>query len=213
MTSIFNKFYRLYFRPSQFFLDTNLLQKRWLIVLATAFYSVIVVFERIEQKVIRYDMVNVPESKEALLNTIVTSWFVFWSVSLVIGFLFAWLIWWIGGWFYNLRIKWCGAGQFNRELGRTIYVISNMVYALPVAIGMLIVTICYKDYLSFYSEDYIFSIVAMVFVVWSLIASYKAVATNFKVKRWLAIWWFIAAPIIVNILILSFYVFVSLYIK
>ena len=92
MTSIFNKFYRLYFRPSQFFLDTNLLQKRWLIVLATAFYSVIVVFERIEQKVIRYDMVNVPESKEALLNTIVTSWFVFWSVSLVIGFLFAWLL-------------------------------------------------------------------------------------------------------------------------
>ena len=213
MTSIFNQFYRLYFRPSQFFSDTNLLQNRWLIFLATAFYSVIVVFERIEQKVIRYDMVNVPESKEALLNTIVTSWFVFWSVSLVIGLLFAWLIWWIGGWFYNLRIKWCDAGQFNRELGRSIYVISSMVYALPVVIGMLIVTIFYKDYLSFYSEDYIFSIVAMVFVVWSLIASYKAVATNFKVKRWLAIWWFIAAPIIVNILILSFYVFVSLYIK
>ncbi|WP_350432561.1 YIP1 family protein [Shewanella sp. H8] len=213
MTSIFNKLYSLYFRPSQFFSDTNLLQKRWLIFLATAFYSVTGVFERIEQKVIRYDMVNIPESKEALLNTIVTSWFVFWSVSLVIGLLFAWLIWWIGGWFYNLRIKWCGAREFDKDLGRSIYVISNMVYALPATIGMLVVTLCYNDYLNFYTEDFILSIVVVIFVLWSLIVSYKAVSTNFKVKKWLAIWWFMIAPIILNITILFFYVFASLYVK
>ena len=90
-----------------------------------------------------------------------------------------------------------------------------MIYALPFALGMFFVTFWYQDYLSFYTEDFILSIIAIVFVFvfWSLIVSYKAVATNFKVKKWLAVWWFIAAPIIIYTLILSFYTWVALYVK
>ena len=213
MKSTFNNLYRLYFCPSLFFSNTNLANTRWLIFLATALYSVTGVIERVEQKVIRYDMVNVPVSKDELLNTMVTSWPIFWAVSLAIGLLFGWFIWYVGGWFYNLRIKWCGAKNINKEHGRAIYVVSNMIYALPFALGMFFVTFWHQDYLSFYTEDFILSIIAIVFVFWSLIVSYKAVATNFKVKKWLAVWWFIAAPIIIYTLILSFYTWVALYVK
>jgi hypothetical protein len=213
MKSIFSNLYRLYFCPSLFFSNTKLSNTRWLVFFSTALYSLTGVIERTEQKVIRYDMVNVPISKEALLNSMVTSWPIFWSVSLAIGILSGWLIWWVGGWFYNLRIKWCGAIEINKEHGRAIYVIANMVYAIPFALGMLVATVGYKDYLSFYREDFILSIISMIFVFWSLIVSYKAVATNFEVKKWLVVWWFVVAPIITYTLILFFYTWVALYVK
>ena len=92
------------FRPSLFFSNTNLANTRWLIFLATALYSVTGVIERVEQKVIRYDMVNVPVSKDELLNTMVTSWPIFWAVSLAIGLLFGWFIWYVGGCFLVSRL-------------------------------------------------------------------------------------------------------------
>jgi hypothetical protein len=210
---IFKSLYQLYFSPSRLFSNTNLSKAHWLIFLATAFYGVTGVFERIEQKVIRYNMTEAPVSKESLLNSMVSSWDIFWGVSLAIGILSGVLIWWMGGWFYNLRIRWCGAKEFNKEHGRAIYVISNVVYALPFFLGMFIVTFWYKDYLSFYKEDVILSTISMIFVFWSLIVSYKAVVTNFNVKKWLAVWWFIVAPIMTYTLILFFYTFIALYVK
>ena len=115
-----------------------------------------------------------------------------------IAVLVAPFIWFIGGWFYNERITWCGLQDFDRRKGRLIYTFSTLIIDIPLTIFIVGLLIQLQSGAEInWHLGMIESIVLtkFVFELWSIAVSYTAVTTNFALAKWKARLWFIAVPI------------------
>ena len=117
-----------------------------------------------------------------------------------IGVFGAFFVWFIGGWFYNLRLFWSGAGDFDKVNGRLIYVFSNLVVAIPHIIVLLVSATYYQDYASAFNAEEYWSSLIIIFPFWAIYVSYKAILANFTVIKWKAIIWFVILPVLLYML-------------
>lgn len=134
-----------------------------------------------------------------------SSWGEVWAIAIFGGILAGAIAYYIGGWFYHVRVGWSkGTGTIGTA--RNIYTFSALPISV-VAIGSFIVNqMAYgSDYFYTYysgpsSVDMIFGLIAIAAIGYSIYISYHAVREVMNVQKGRAIWWFVVAPAIFYIL-------------
>lgn len=137
-----------------------------------------------------------------------SSWGEVWAIAIFGGILAGALAYYIGGWFYHVRVGWSkGTGSINTS--RNIYTFSSLPISV-VAIGSLIFNqMAYgNEYFDTYysdasSVDVIFALLSLVAIAYSIYISYRAVRDVMNVEKGRAIGWFVVAPAIFYILIFA----------
>jgi hypothetical protein len=192
----FKNFHLLFFKPRLFFKDLDLLNVPILVYVSLWLIGMSNAVDRIDQKLMKSDLGTATSSNQFMLDAISGGWLVFFLIVAGIGALGAFFVWLIGGWFYNLRLSWSGAGDFDKVNGRLIYVFSSLVTAIPHIITLLISATLYQDYVDvFYADEYWSSLI-IIFPFWAIYVSYTAILTNFTVVKWKAMLWFVILPIL-----------------
>ena len=210
INQLMTKLASLYFTPSKFFASYENFSSSKIAILCSFLYGVGGVLEQVENKSLQFNLHQNAESPELVLNLMVTYWTAFWGFAMLTAIISGALIWYVGGWFYNIRLFLCGAREIDKDLGRKIYVVANTVYAIPLLILLIVATFFYDNYLDFYASDQYLLLIAMLFYFWGLITSYKGVVSNFAVNKWLAGLFFIVGPAIVSFLISMLYVYLGM---
>jgi hypothetical protein len=200
----------LFFRPSSFFSTQLALGKYPYVIIVTWCYGISNIIERIDNELFREEMGNARIVWDEIGLPITESWINFWVLVLVTGAVSALFIWWIGGWWYGLRLRWSGAREPDQKLARLLFVYSSFVYTGPSVLLVLVSTLLYENYLQAYSSDSLYPSLLIVFPFWSIITSYKGVHTLFKVSTWMSLIWFLILPFLYYMLILGIFTFLFL---
>ena len=128
-----------------------------------------------------------------------SSWGEIWAIVLIGGVLAGAIGYYVGGWWYNVRVGW-SKGKENVEMARGIYLFTSLPISLTSILMLLFNQMSYgQDYLdSYYSEastvDVLFLFVFLAALVYTIRLSYKAVRELMGVERKRAIGWFIVLP-------------------
>lgn len=118
-----------------------------------------------------------------------------------IFFIGACIYWLIGGWFFNLRVKWCtGEKPDNKAklLGRVTYATSFVMYAYPALVLFLIElgSILAESPLPDLQFSIASSLILIIFYMWSQISLYVGAKTCFDLKKkGRARFWLLYGPI------------------
>lgn len=192
----FNNFHLLFFKPSLFFKDLDLLNVPLLVYASLWFIGISNAVDRIDQKLIKSDLGTATSSNQMMLDAISGGWLVFFLIIAGIGAFGAFFVWLIGGWFYNLRLSWSGAGEFDKVKGRLIYVFSSLIVVIPHIATLLVSAVLYQDYIATFNADEYWSSILIIFPFWAVFVSYKGILANFNVVKWKALLWFVVLPIV-----------------
>lgn len=133
---------------------------------------------------------------ERLAPYVVESWVGFWLWVLAAGALGGLFLWWVGGWWYRVRLRWSGAENPDARLARLLFVYASFVFAGPKVAATVIQTAVYPDYATAYATEDWFSLAPFIFLFWSISTSYLGVRTLFQVTRWKAQVWFVVLPLV-----------------
>ena len=180
--SILRNLPRLFFRPGSYFSGIAAPKKHFWLFLFAFTYSVAYAIDR--------SGFNSAQGKAPA-----GSWAVHWAIiggSAIIGSL---IVLSIGGWWYRKRLGYCGVHDADKGLAKLVYLSAAQVYALPMIVVALAESLLYKDPVTagIRSPAWL-SLGMLVFVFWSLYASYVGVRTVFKPKRAAAAFWFLGGP-------------------
>ncbi|MGH0034893.1 MAG: hypothetical protein ACQGVK_07685 [Myxococcota bacterium] len=182
----FQSFVDLHLAPERFFgkriPTASTLAAVWTIGAAS-------VIDRIDTMMLRAD------SSIALGSLQVTdSWAALWLAVVVGGLVVGPLYWALGGWWYALRLRWCGvAGPERREAYR-LNLFTNGVAAWPTLLVTLLSTLLYDSYRSASLAVGIEWIYLLAPPFWSIWVSYRAVRTGLRVDPRRARLWFAILP-------------------
>ncbi|MBI4616880.1 MAG: hypothetical protein HY720_24920 [Planctomycetes bacterium] len=123
------------------------------------------------------------------------SWPIVWGFVLVVGGIGAVLYYLIGGWWYRVRLKWCGAGEPDPILSRRVYGFSSLVWAIPFVLYAMVGTFRYASPAeAALAEASWLDFALLAFPFWSLWTSHTGVRTLFWVRPVLALVWFLVLP-------------------
>lgn len=125
------------------------------------------------------------------------SWTMYWMSIGVWAFIGSFLILWIGGMWYQFRLKLCGAVQPDIKLVRMVYFSAAQIYALPMIGVALAETFLYEDPAAAAAGEPVWLIMLpILFLTWSYIGSYAGVRTVFKVPKLRAAIYFLILPVL-----------------
>jgi hypothetical protein len=190
----------LFLRPTKFFQTVDLTKgKGWLIALWLL--GMASTQGQVDKNLLQASLGTPRPGWEVLGPLIVGSWTVFWLFLLGIGVISAGLLWYIGGWWYNLRIRWSGAIAHDKRAGRLVYVFSGLVSALPSLAYAAIATGLYDSYSGAWQAEESWSLLLLIFPFWSVIVSYRGIRASFSVMTPRARLWFLILPLVAYILV------------
>lgn len=135
------------------------------------------------------------------------SWGEVWAVTLFGGIISGALIYYIAGWFYNLRIKW-SKGHNNISTSRNVYVFASLPIAVASITALVFNHLSYgSDYFDYYHSDgttidVIFLFVIFAAIIYSIRLEYKAAREVFGARKNHAIGWFIVLPALFYIIVI-----------
>jgi hypothetical protein len=189
--SILRNLPRLFFRPGSYFAGIAAPKKHFWIFLFAFTYSMAYAIDR--------SGLNSAQGKAPA-----GSWAEHWAIiggSAIIGSL---IVLSIGGWWYRKRLGYCGVQDADKGLAKLVYLSAAQVYALPMIVVALAESLLYKDPVTagIRSPAWL-GLGMLVFVFWSLCASYVGVRTVFKPKRAAAAFWFLGGPAALYVIILA----------
>jgi hypothetical protein len=152
-------------------------------------------------------VLGIGNAADRLTSSNSSTWGEVWAVAIFGGILVGAIAYYIGGWFYHVRVGW-SKGRGSIDTARNIYIFSSLPISL-ISIGSLFFNmIAYgSDYFdSYYAEasivDIIFGLLAIAAIGYSIYISYRAVRETMYVEKSRAIGWFVVAPVIFYILVL-----------
>lgn len=151
---------------------------------------------------------GIGNAADRLTSSNSSTWGEVWAIAIFGGILAGAIAYYIGGWFYHVRVGW-SKGTGTIDTSRNIYTFSSLPIAV-VGIGTLFFNhLAYgSDYFDTYysdasSVDLIFGLLAIAAIGYSIYISYRAVREVMNVQKGRAIWWFVVAPAIVYVLIFA----------
>jgi hypothetical protein len=201
----------LYLAPSRFFA-----RERWLDQWPTLLYvmwavGAVASLDRLEQRVMQAALNPDAPASIALARFVADSWVLIWFILLIAGAVSGVVLWLVGGWWYRVRLRWAGATAPDRREARATYAFVGLVTALPSLVVLGLKTLLYPNFLAAAEATSILDLVPLVFVVWSVAASYRAVRARFDVTVGGARLWFLALPLLVYLIVsILFGLFTSL---
>lgn len=153
-------------------------------------------------------LLGIGSAADRLSSSDSSSWGEVWAIVLVGGILAGALAYYIGGWFYHVRVGW-SKGTGSIDTARNIYTFSSLPISVT-AIGSLIFNhLAYgSDYFVTYaydasSVDVIFGLLALAAIGYSIYISYRGVRDVMHVQKGRGVFWFVIAPAIFYVLILA----------
>jgi hypothetical protein len=162
-------------------------------------------FGRIERQMVRADL-----GRESGTASIVSgSWPKFWALALVAGLLSAVAAWYIGAWWYRVRLRWSGDANAPIDRARTVYLYAGLIWAVPNIIWNLGDTVRFPDFATAWADESAWDLLLLLFPIWSVWASYRGVRAVFAVRPGRARFWFLIMPIMA--LLFSFGIIAALY--
>ncbi len=151
-------------------------------------------------------VMGIGTAADRLTSSNSSTWGEVWAIAIFGGILSGALAYFIGGWFYHVRVGW-SKGVGTIDTARNIYTFSSLPIALA-GIGSLFFNhLAYgSDYFDTYysdasSVDVIFGLLALAAIAYSIYISYRGVRDVMNVKKGLGIFWFVVAPAIFYVLI------------
>ncbi|RME02034.1 MAG: hypothetical protein D6814_00370 [Calditrichaeota bacterium] len=193
----------LFIRPRKFFSSQLALGKTSYVLFVTLCLGMAEAINRIDMEMMRTELGQSRAGWEAFGPLVAQSWIGFWLWVLFVGAIGAALIWWIGGWWYRVRLKWCDAQNPDKRQARLVYVYASFVAAGPSVALALAWTLVYPNYAQAYSAGDLFSALIVIFPFWSLIASYAGARTVFDASRWKARVWFVLLPALFYLVVMG----------
>lgn len=157
-------------------------------------------------------LLGIGSAADRLTGADSSSWGEVWAIVLVGGILTGALAYYIGGWFYHVRVGW-SKGTGSIDTARNIYTFSSLPISVTAIGSLFFNNIAYgSDYFDTYysdasSVDVIFGLLALAAIAYSIYISYRGVRDVMHVKKGLGIFWFVVAPAIFYVLILFSAVF------
>lgn len=193
-TSPFNPSHlvNLFLDTRTFFEPAAALGKQGYLAIACWIIGTSIAINRLEQQLVKAEL----GSLDINLNIfeLILKWPVFWPLVLSLGLLAGWLLWYVGGWWFRLRIKFSGDPNPDPRMSRLVMVYAGLVSAIPHIAFVLWWTLLYENYLIAYAQDLFLTVVIYAFSFWELFSAYRGVRTLFAVDRWRARLWFIILP-------------------
>lgn len=189
----------LAFRPTTYFQTVTMdrgkywLGALWLLGVAST-------LGQVDKNLMRADLGQPRAGWDALGPIVMGSWWSFWVFLLGVGVAAAAMHWYVGGWWYNLRIRWAGAPAHDKRTGRLVFVFARLVVAAPSVAYAVIATALYEDYLAAWRAEELWSTVLLLFPFWSVVVSYRGVRASFPVKVGRARVWFLLLPFAVYVI-------------
>ncbi|MCA9306527.1 MAG: YIP1 family protein [Phycisphaerales bacterium] len=129
-------------------------------------------------------------------NPILASWSVFWPAVLIGGAISGLLYFYIGGWWYRLRIKWSGDPDPDKVFARRVYLYAAQIIAIPSMVILISTAPMYASPADMADAPFAWwDLLPLLFVPWSFIASFIGVRTVFDTGLIRSLIWFLILPI------------------
>jgi hypothetical protein len=188
--------------PRVFFSHPDLMRDRLGIIIAAALVGITNAMGRLDQNLSKAD-IRQQQALDGFTRWATSSWLQYWVIVILTGLVSAVLSWYIGGWFYRKRLEWSGAGEVEPDDARSLSVLQDMVWVLPMVLMAVIQTLSYANYAEAWEATTTVSAMMMVFVFWSCWTSYCAATTVYTLKKTQARFWFLILPAIFYVVILG----------
>jgi hypothetical protein len=121
-------------------------------------------------------------------------WRYLWPRALIAGMPCGALVWLFWGWWFRLRLRFCGAPDVSRRRARNVWLYSSAVYLVPSVFWAVVETVLYHDYLEA-SNAAPLGVSFGLLSGWSCFVAYRGVIGNFPVRHSAALWWFLILPL------------------
>ncbi len=190
----------LFFRPTQFFSSEIALGRTPFVLGVTWVVGIAYALGRIDQELLRAEFERARPYWASFGHLLTDSWLSFWPILLVYGALSALAIWYFGGWWYKVRVRWSGDPAPDPGTARIVYIYASFVAAAPTFVALLGQTLLYANYGEAYAAEELWPTLLLVFPFWGCIVSYRGVTAVFEVVRKRALVWFVILPFLVYLL-------------
>ena len=128
---------------------------------------------------------------------VMESWLAYWAWIMGLGLFAAITFWYIGGWWYRLRLGFSGVVDPDPRTARLVMTYSSLCVALPIFAALVMYTLVFPSYGAFWSaERGIVSDVLVMFPVWAISVSYLGVSATFEASVWKSRVWFLFLPVL-----------------
>ena len=164
------------------------------------FWFVITIFglsnaiDRIDNQFVKHDLAGTFEKIEFLNN-----WLSYWVLASISALVTSYLIYLVGGWFYNLRVEWA-KGKSNTDSSRFLYLYTSFIPSVVYVISTLCQTLARnRPYILGEDENYgqlFLSLIMVLITFYSVYVSYCGVSIVMKPDKWKARFWFLFLPIL-----------------
>ncbi|MDP2653350.1 MAG: YIP1 family protein [Candidatus Omnitrophota bacterium] len=193
----------LYFKPREFFARQIALGKTPYLIFVGWVLGMTHVIDKIDQNMLRADMGQPRPGWEQIGPVLTGSWVNLWACLLIFGALAGYVTWLVGGWWFEVRLKWCGAQKPDAKLARTVYIYASFIYALPNILLLLYYTVAFPNYAAAWAGDELWSLLVVIFSFWACVTGYKGATTAFEVRRWPARIWFMILPMVALVIFIG----------
>jgi hypothetical protein len=187
----------LFINPKEFFeknLANSTVQPAFF-VLAMIIFGVGYGIDRIDNQLLKFDLKGKLHEIEVLNN-----WLIYWVAAIVFGIIGGYILYLIGGWFFNVRLKWSkGTGDIDKS--RYIYLYSGVVSSSTIILislgSMLFADKPYDSEAEFNLWDLISLLFLIFMVYYSVIVSYTGVQTITDADVFRSRIWFLILPFVI----------------
>jgi hypothetical protein len=184
----------LFFKPRRFFTGQLALGKTPYALLVAWCYGVAASIDRIDQNLLRAQFGKPRAGWENFSPYIVDSWPGFWLFILASGALGGVFLWWLGGWWFSLRVRWSGVASPDRRLARLVMAYSAFIQAAPAVLAAALSMFFFASYAEAFNSEEPYSMVLLVLPFWSSAVSYTGVRAVFGASGWRPRLWFLILP-------------------
>ncbi|MEM9090154.1 MAG: hypothetical protein AAGC93_15565 [Cyanobacteria bacterium P01_F01_bin.53] len=182
----------IFLNTREFFSPDAALGNQGYLTIACWLVGISIAITRLEQQLVKAELGR--SGLNLNIFELLLTWPVFWPLVLALGLVAGWLLWFIGGWWFRLRLKFSGAPDPDPRMSRLVMVYAGLVSSLPHIAFVMWWTLLYENYLAAYAQDLVLTIVLFSLSFWELFSAYRGVRTLFSVDKWRARLWFIILP-------------------
>ncbi len=195
-----DRLWMLFVRPRRFFERRYPLDHLPSLLLVLMCMGIAYASGRMEKNMMQADLDQASAGWEKLAPLLTESWLGFWGTMLVVGVMGAAWAWYVGGWWYRVRLGWAGDPEPDRVQARLVYSYASLVQALPHVVVLLVQTATYESYRAAWESPDLWPTLGLPFIFLSVWTSYRGVRASFAVRTGPALVWFVVLPALLYLL-------------
>jgi hypothetical protein len=199
-----SRLFDLYFKPKQYFTNIRQLDDSFAIIICALVMGIATSMNSVGQLISTLGAFNsIPLIQEQYLM-LIDGWGNYWQSAFISGVVYAVLLWLTGGWWYEVRLRFCKAKEVDLDDARRLYVIQEFVCSAPFVIMGVLQFFMYANYAQVVQSKTIWISIALFFVIWSCWTSYTAATTAYQLSKIKAMLFFLLMPMAFYIAVFIF---------